>query len=344
MSERRSPLYELTRARTLEFIRTPEAMFWTFIFPVLLALAIGFAFREKAPDRIAVGVVAGPRAAESLRALSVSPALLPRAYSLADGREALRTGKISLLVQTDPLVYNFDPTRPDSRVARLEADLALQTAAGRRNPLTSSEREVTEPGARYIDFLVPGLLGLNLMGTGMWGIGFSIVMARTRKLLKRLVATPMRKSHFMLAQIFSRLLFLVMEVVVLLGFGRWIFGVAIRGSHLLLALVCLLGAMTFAGLGLLVASRAETIEGVSGLMNFVMMPMWLLSGVFFSAERFPDAVQPLIKLLPLTSLNDALRAVINEGKSIDGIALELLILAVWAVLSFTVALKIFKWR
>jgi ABC-type multidrug transport system permease subunit len=178
----------------------------------------------------------------------------------------------------------------------------------------------------------------------MWGVGFSIVTARSKKLLKRLVATPMRRSDFLLSQVLSRMVFLVFEVVLLVGFGWWFFGVAVRGSLVLLALLSFLGALAFAGLGLLVASRAETIEGVSGLMNFVMLPMWLLSGVFFSAERFPDAVQPLINALPLTALNDALRAVINEAAPLPAIAGEVAILIGWSVASFGVALKIFKWR
>jgi ABC-2 type transport system permease protein len=341
----RSPLYELTRARTLEFIRTPEAMFWTFMFPVLLALAIGFAFREKPPDRIPVGVVSGPAAELMSRELETSPALLSKVYRYEQGRAALRSGKISLLVTPgQPVKYTYDPTRPDSRVARLEANTVLQQSAGRRDPLATSDQTVLEQGSRYIDFLIPGLLGLSLMGTGMWGVGFSIVTARTRKLLKRLVATPMRKSHYMLAQVLSRMIFLVFEVIVLIGFGWWFFGVAVRGSFVVLALTCVLGALAFAGLGLLVASRVETIEGVSGLMNFVMLPMWLLSGVFFSAERFPGWLQPMINALPLTALNDALRLVINEAAPLPRVGPELAILIFWSVASFGVALKIFRWR
>jgi len=340
-----SPLWQLTLSRTREFIRTPEAMFWVFAFPILLALALGFAFREKPPDRIPVGVQEGVTAGRLQSVLAKSPALISRVYKESEGREALRTGRISLLVvPSSPATYRFDPTRPDSRVARLEVNTALQQGAGRQDPLAVRDEKVTEQGARYIDFLMPGLLGLNLMGTGMWGVGFSIVTARTRKLLKRLVATPMRKSHYLLAQIMSRLVFLVPEISVLVAFGWVVFGVVVHGSLLALALVSFIGAMAFAGIGLLVSSRAETIEAVSGLMNLVMIPMWLASGVFFSAERFPDAIQPLIRALPLTALNDALRAVINEGKPLQAIAPQLVVLSLWAVVSFLIALRIFKWR
>lgn len=339
------PLYELTIARTKEFAREPEAIFWVFAFPVLLALALGFAFREKAPDRIPIGVLQrGPSTAGVEQSLRSSPALIVRVFDDASGREALRTGKISLLVDPQPLGFRFDATRPDARIARLEANDAIQRAAGQRDVIEAREEAVSEKGSRYIDFLLPGLLGMNLMGTGMWGIGFSIVNARTKKLLKRLIATPMRRSHYLLAQMLSRFFFLVAEVVILVGFGWLFFDVSVRGSILLLALTCTIGAMAFAGLGLLVASRAQTIEAVSGLMNFVMLPMWLCSGVFFSAERFPDAAQPFIQILPLTALNDALRAVMLEGRGLGTVGVELVVLVLWGVATFALAVKIFRWR
>ena len=340
-----SPLAELTLARLREFLREPEALFWVFAFPVLLALALGLAFRGKEPEKIPVGVAAGPRAGATAAALERSPALLPRVYEAGAGREALRTGRISLLVEDDGgPVYRFDPTRPDARAARLEVDDALQRAAGRPDPLRPREARVEEPGSRYIDFLVPGLLGLNLMGTSMWGLGFSIVTARTKKLLKRLAATPMRRGEYLLAQMLARLLFLVLEVAILVGFAVLAFDVEVRGSVAALAFVSLLGAAAFAGIGLLVAARARTIEGVSGLMNLVMLPMWLLSGTFFSWERFPDAVHPFIRALPLTALNDALRAVMIEGRPLVSLGIELGVLLVSGLVSFLVAVRVFRWQ
>jgi len=341
----RPAIVELTSARTKEFIRETEAIFWVFGFPLILALALGFAFREKAPDRIPVGVVSGPEASQRLAALQKSPVLAPRIVSEADGRDALRHGKVSLLIDGgDAVIYRFDPTRPDSRTARQEADDALQTAAGRRNVIVAREEFVHEQGARYIDFLIPGLLGMNLMGTGMWGMGFTIANARMKKLLKRLVATPMRKSQYLIAQFLSRLIFLTLEVIVLVAFGWIVFGVRVNGSLTLLAVLCLVGGYAFSGLGLLTASRARTLEGVSGLMNLIMMPMWLCSGVFFSYERFPDKVKPLIRALPLTMLNDALRAVINDAAPLTRVAPQIALLAVWGLATFAIGLKIFRWQ
>jgi ABC-2 type transport system permease protein len=346
MSRRRySPLLELTVSRAKEFLREPEAVFWVFAFPVLLAVALGFAFRAKGPDQIPVGVVAASEADATMAALKSSPVLLPRSFSAAEGREALRTGRISLLVEPGPPVtFLFDETRPDSRIARLEADDVLQRAAGRKEAVAVRSEKIEEKGSRYIDFLSPGLLGMNLMGTGIWSIAFSVTTARNRRILKRLVATPMHKSHYLLAQIFGRLMFLLPEIVFLVGVGWLFFDVAVRGSLLLLLLLCLLGAMTFCGMGLLCASRVTTIEGASGLANLIMLPMWVLSGVFFSSERFPDVVQPFINLLPLTALNQALRGVINEGLGPAGILPQLAVLAAWGVVSFAVALKIFRWK
>ncbi|MBV8201284.1 MAG: ABC transporter permease [Acidobacteria bacterium] len=361
MSDRPSPLLQLTLSRYREFVREPEALFWVFAFPLLLAVALGLAFRDKEPDRIPVGVASGAGADRAAAALARSPVLLVKTMPPGDAREALRTGRISLLIEPgEPAagaagtagaaasrrawIFRFDQTRPDSRIARLEAQDALQRAAGRADPLAMRSELVTEKGSRYIDFLIPGLLGLNLMGTGIWSLAFGITTARQKQLLKRLVATPMRRSHYLLAQVLGRLVFLLPEMVVLVGVGWLLFGVAVRGSLWMLLVTSLVGAMTFCGMGLLIASRARTVEGASGLANLVMLPMWLLSGVFFSSERFPGRVQPLIRALPLTALNDALRGIFTEGWRLPAVAARLAIVAAWGIASFLLALRIFRWR
>ena len=342
------PLVALTKARLLEFLREPEALFWVFAFPIIMAVVLGFAFRDRPPDPAPVGVVEGASAPELSAALAHSGTVRPRAYaSLAQGREDLRTGKITLLVEEAPgrgLTYHFDPTRPDARLARLEVDAAIQAARGRRDPSPAVEDRIHEKGSRYIDFLLPGILGLNLMGTGIWGIGFSIVNARLKKTLKLMVATPMRKSDYLLAQMLSRFVFLIVEVGLILVFGVVAFQVPIRGTLAALSAVTVLGALCFAGIGLLVVSRARTLEAASGLMNLVMVPMWLLSGVFFSSERFPSAVRPLIRSLPLTAVNDALRAIMLEGRGLATLGVELAVIVLWGLVSFGVALKIFRWQ
>jgi len=248
------------------------------------------------------------------------------------------------VVPGDPVVYRYDSTRTESGLARLEVDDVLQRARGRTDLVAVRDDRAVAPGSRYIDFLIPGLLGMNLLGSGIWGVGFSVVQARQRKLLKRYMATPMRRSHYLLSFILSRLVFLIVEVVALVGFGWLLFGVAVRGSFASLGGITLLGSFAFAGLGLLVASRARTIEGVSGLMNLVMLPMWILSGTFFSYSRFPNAMIPFVKALPLTALNDALRAVMIDGAAITTLGTPIAIVVAWGAVSFVVALKIFRWR
>jgi ABC-2 type transport system permease protein len=341
----RGPLMELTLARVRELVREPEAVFWVFVFPILLAGILGLAFRNRPPDVLPVAVVDGLHAEARVAALAASPHVEPHRLGDAEARQALARGRVVLVVTADdPPTYVYDATQSESRTARLAVDAALQDASGRAAAFTPRDREVVEPGARYVDFLVPGLLGMNLMGTGMWGIGFSLVVARNGNLLKRLIAAPVRRSHLLGAQLTSRLLFLVPEAGALLLFAWAVLGVPVRGSILLLIGVSLLGALTFSGLGLLAAARPRTIEGVSGLMNLVMVPMWIFSGIFFSTERFPDGMQPFVQALPLTALNDALRAVMLDGSGLVPILPDLGILAVWGTLSFAVALKVFRWQ
>jgi ABC-2 type transport system permease protein len=351
MSDRRrwveQPLVQLTRVRYREFFREPEAVFWVFIFPVLLAAGLGIAFRNRAPERTIVAVVQRQVADTSLAgALRRGVDLEIRVMSDSAAHEALRTGDVALVAvpANGGVEYRYDDTRPESRTARLLADDALQRAEGRRDPVPVGDRLVRERGARYIDFLIPGLLGMNLMGSGIWGLGFAIVDARKKRLLKRLIATPMSRWQYLASFALSRLTLLFVEVGLLLGFAVLVFGVPLRGSLPLLVLICLMSSLSFAALGLLIASRAQTMEGASGLMNLVMLPMWIFSGVFFSASRFPEVIQPLIQALPLTAVIDALRANILRGAGWQTVAPELGIIAVWLVASFFLALKLFRWR
>lgn len=343
---RLNEIRELTRVRVVLFFREPEAIFWVFIFPLVLAAVLGFAFRSAGVEPSKVAVVQGEGIQRLLEAFQRDEDLDVEVYE--DRQEAfdkLRKAAVDALIEPgDPPRLAFDPNRAEAATARLRVQRALTLAMDGGVDAPLGLEPVTETGSRYVDFLFPGLLGMNLMGTGMWGIGFAIADVRRRKFLKRLMVTPMRRSSFFLSFILSRLVFLFLEIVILVSFGRWVLGVPFEGDLISFSIVCLLGAITFAGLGILVASRVRTIEGVSGLMNLVMMPMWLASGVFFSYERFPDAIHPVLRLLPLTGLIDALRAIMIDGESIWQQGPESALLAGWCVLSFLVALKIFRWE
>jgi ABC-type multidrug transport system permease subunit len=335
-------------ARLKEMYREPEVIFWVFIFPILLALGLGIAFRNKPADVSRVVLVAGPEAAQVMDLVRTASAAGTVHVDLLPAAEAFnqfRLGKYDLVVtpRGAGFEYLYDPARPESVLARSITDDALQAAAGRKNSVPSSTRVSSEPGARYIDFLIPGLLGMNLMNSGMWGIGFALVDLRQRKLLKRFVASPMRRSDFLLAMASSRLVLMMIELVLLLGFGMLVFHMRVAGSWASILIISSLGALCFGGVGLLTASRAQKIETVSGLINLVMMPMWILSGVFFSYERFPALLHPLIKALPLTALNDALRTAILEGAPIAHQSGRLLVLGLWGVLSYLLALRWFRW-
>jgi ABC-type multidrug transport system permease subunit len=337
-----SSLYQLTMVRFRLLLREPEAIFWIFIFPILLAVGLGIAFRNRPADVLQVGATT-PQLAQ---ALAADKGLTATTMDEAAGSRALATGNILLLAiqRPDGVTYKFDDTNPDARTARLLADRAIQTAAGQRDAVRAANELVHETGARYIDFVVPGLLGMNLMGSAMWGLGFSIVEARQKKLLKRLVASPMPRWEYLASFLLSRLLMLVIEVVLFLGFAWLAFGVPFRGSLWQLGLLCVMTSLAFSALGLLVASRARTMEAVSGLMNLVMLPMWILSGVFFSATRFPAAIQPLVRALPLTAAIDAMRGNMLQGMNLGQLIVPVGILLAWFLVPFAVSLRIFRWR
>lgn len=346
--ERSHPLAQLVISRVKEFWREPAAIFWVYAFPLMMMVALGLAFRNRPVEQVAVDVVRGGGQAERIvAALEGDPRFRVERCDDAECRRRLRVGRSDLLITGDAegggYVYHFDPTKPASVLARQMADDVLQRAAGRDDVVAVSNQEVTEPGGRYIDFLVPGLVGMGLLGGGLWGVGFAIVDLRIRKLLKRFLATPMRPRQLLGSIMISRLLFTIPEVLVLLVFARYVFGVRNFGSDWLLLLLIVLGAVEFAGIGLLVACRAQTLETVSGLLNLVMLPLWIGSGIFFPVERFPEAMQPLLAALPLTPLISSMRAVMLEGASLAAVLPQIAIVAAWGVVSFALALRWFRW-
>lgn len=339
-----SALWHLFMARVRSFYREPSVLFWAFGFPMLLAVALGIAFRNQPPDPVDVGVssACGP---DVRAALEADPDVRMHALSDADAGRALRTGAVALIVDCDGArAYRFDPTRPESRLARLVAHDALERGAGRIDRTRPDERRVTEAGARYIDFLIPGLIGSNIMSAGLWGLGFTLVDMRVRKLLKRLAATPMRRTDFLLSFLLVRALLALIELPAMLLFAWLAFGVTVHGSIPLLIGVAVLGSLVFGGVGVLVAARAQNTQTISGLINLVSMPMYLCSGVFFSAAKFPAVMQPVVRALPLTALIDALRGVMTDGEGLTAIAPRLAVFLAWGVVAFAVAVKGFRWR
>jgi ABC-type multidrug transport system permease subunit len=369
-SPKQHPLWQLSLMRWRIFVREPSALFWTYGFPVVLALTLGVAFRNRPPEPVEVAVEASPGCENWRDALATNSQVHVRWLNAQEAHEALRSGKVSVVVGREesrneplshalspsdgergsaltrgsPRVYHFDPTRPESRIARAIVDDVLQRAEGRADVTPVRDQLVTEPGSRYIDFLIPGLLGFNLMQSGLWGVGFVIVDMRVRKLIKRMMATPVSRADFLLSFVLVRGLFLLGELPVLLCFAYWAFHVPIRGSIILIAGLCALGSLMFAGMGLLIGSRAQNTHTVAGLVNAVTLPMLVTSGVFFSAARFPEVVQPIIRLLPLTALIEAVRTVMLDGVGIVEVGGQVWIMLAWGLISFVIALRIFRWQ
>jgi ABC-type polysaccharide/polyol phosphate export permease len=340
-----SPILELTLARLREFVREPEALFWTFLFPIVMSVAMAIAFPAGGAQTVRVGIPPGSGADALRQSLSSVKDVVIKEVPAGDQLRALRNGEVHLIVEPgSPPTYRFDPMRDESRLARLVVDDVLQGSSGRRDSWHAKEDLIAIPGSRYVDWLIPGIICLGIMNNGLWSIGFMTVQARLRKLLKRLAASPMRRRDYLMAPVFARLVFLAPEVAVPLIFGAIAFSMPIRGGLASIGLVALAGALMWGAIGLLMGSRVRTFEAASGLLNLISVPMWVLSGVFFAASNFPDAAQPVIQVLPLTALVDAMRAVVLEGSSLAAIWHELAIMAGWTIVPFAVALRIFKWR
>jgi ABC-type multidrug transport system permease subunit len=362
-----NPLAQLILSRVREFLREPAAIFWVYGFPLVLALILGTAFRNRPVEAIKIDVVttdATRTEAEQLaeRWREKDPRLKVELHPEEEALDRLRTAKTSLVLTPDPAAparYRVvtDDNQPGSVLAKAAVDTLTLREANPSAAVPEAVQMAEASGGRYIDFLFPGLIGTNLMGGGLFGVGFLIVDMRVRKLLKRYLATPMKKSDFMLSIMLSRLLFVFTEIGVMLAAAHIpYFGVTVHGNWVVLLLLIVLGGGCFSGIGLLVASRVRTLETASGLMNAFMLPQWLVSGVFFSADTFPAFLQPLIKLLPLTALNNGLRAVINDGGGFEALVLPpggqwhdvlfspLVVLGAWGGIGFVGAIKLFKWR
>jgi ABC-2 type transport system permease protein len=343
---RPNPVAQLTLMRLREIGREPGILFWAFGFPVLLSLALGIAFRSRGPEPVVVGALPGIDAA--VHAALASAQIRVRDLDAAAAERELRAGRVNLLLLPaapgQPLGYRFDPARLEARTARATVNSVLQRAAGQTEPRPVRDEEVHEPGSRYIDFLIPGLIAMNLMSGSMWGVAWVIVHMRTRKLLKRLLAAPMKRRHLMYSLGLARLVVIPIELVFILVFARVFFSVEVAGSYLALVVVAFAGSAAFAAIAIAVACRAQNTETVAGLMNLVMLPMFITSGVFFAWSNFPDALQPVIRALPLTAMCDGMRAVMIDGAGLVGVAPSLLVLALWGVPAFVLGLRYFRWN
>lgn len=334
----------VVRTTFREFWRTPEAVFWTYGFPMVMTIVLGFSFQPKPSPPVAVAIVAGPDAAAMREVLAPRPRLAVEVLDAAEADRALARGRVALLVRGTPAapVLRADPARPETELAQLLVERALRDAkdGAASPPVIEAENRA---GSRYVDFLVPGLIGLNLLGAGMWGVGYNLVNLRTQHLLRRLFVTPMRPSEFLLGFMIGRFALVLPEAAAVAAFGSLVWGVPFRGSWLAFLVLVSVGGFAFSGLGCLLASRARTLEGIGGLMNACSLPMWVVGGVFFENARLEGVMRWIAEVLPLTHLNRALRDVMLEPAGLFDVAVPLGALLAFGLATFALAMRWFRW-
>ncbi len=364
------PLFQLILINYREFVREPGIVFWSIIFPVLMSWVLGVAFtnRENTTQTVAVVKSANNHNSQLDRFLEntqanitlndtsrleyhktiSNPKLGKTTYRflMVNWDEAmimLKRGQTSIIIdaQHDSLLYHFDPMNPEARLNYITLSLLIKNESLIED--AQSIRILEKTGTRYIDFLVPGLMAMGIMNSFLWGISYALIEMRAKKLLRRMIATPMKKSEYLFSHFVARVSLALFEAAILYFFARFYFRIQIQGSILALLMIFLAGNICFTGLGILMASRTSSSRVGTGLINFVSLPMTVLSGIFFSYHNFPDFVIPFIQKLPLTMLADSMRSIFIEGTGIIENLPEFFILSGLGLICFIIGLRIYKW-
>jgi ABC-type multidrug transport system permease subunit len=367
-------LWQLIAAQFREIIREPGVLFWGILFPILMSLGLGLAFTKKGEVTRKIGVISDSRVYENptlssflMNNCEKNPSPKQGSwkcrYVIKDEKlgnsvflfydlkweeatRLLKRGTMNVLVAAsgDSVEYHFDPMNSDAELTYLKLGNIISKGKLPETGNNSEIRPLTVTGTRYIDFLVPGLITMGVMMSCMWGISYGIIEKRSKKLLRRLVATPMRKSHFLIALITVRVVMNFIESFALLIFALLAFRIKIQGDITALILIYLAGNIAFAGIAVFVSSHTSNTEVGNGLINFVVMPLMVLSGIFFSYQNFPEWSLGVIKNLPLTMMTDGFRSILNEGSGMPQVILPIIILTATGALFFSAGLKIFKWH
>ncbi|HYG41004.1 MAG TPA: ABC transporter permease [Cytophagales bacterium] len=336
-------LLKLIIIQIKDFIREPEILFWSILFPIGISGVLGLAFMQKEELVREVAFVSHNRGSVEAYENRLNSELFK--FDKSSEEEALlkiKRGEIQLYIKEDPsgtISYHFDPVNAEAQLTYLMLEKELTKEKSEERPTV----EITTTGNRYIDFLIPGLLALGIMNSCIWGIGWNLIDSRIKKLLRRMVATPMKKSTFLTAQMITRLMVSFCEGLILFVFAHLFFGVEIQGSIPGLILIFVSGTFAFAGIAILISSRAENAQVGNGLINAIVLPLTIVSGVFFSYHNFPDWIENLVRFLPLTILADNIRAIFNEGASITSVLLPSFFLLITGFVTFIAGLRIYKW-
>lgn len=367
-SIRNNQLYQLFKTQFLLTIREPEVLFWGMIFPVLISIGLGLAFTQQQETKFNVILVEKDHTQlDSLLTIYATVEHNKKgefynwkisnettgntSFRFTDGDWesaiiSLKRGEADVII-TDSLgspVYHFDPHNSQSQLAYMKLTALVMSPEASMNTASEDIKPLTLMGVRYIDFLVPGLITFGLMSSIMWGISYTIIERRSQKLLRRMVATPMKKSYFLFSLMFVRILMNVVESLILFFFAWLIFDIQIQGNIGALVVLFLAGNIAFTGIAILVASRTTKTEVGTGWINAVQMPMMLLSGIFFSYHNFPEWSIGAIKLLPLTALTDGVRSIFNEGAGWVEVIYPTCVLSALGFICFVIGMKLFRWN
>jgi ABC-type multidrug transport system permease subunit len=334
-----------------EFYREPEVLFWSVLFPLALSAILGFAFSQQGMKKSSVAIIDNAYTPTHtgialLREQSLDSVSKRQINLLVTQQDQaflkLKRGEVALVLQpaeSNSFIYHFDPANEEAYLQYLLLEKKLQSPQGP----PSTVEAVSTPGSRYIDFLIPGMIAFGLMNSCIWGIGWNLIELRIKKLLRRMVATPMSKTEFLLAYFTTRLMITFFENILLLLLAFLLFDLRIQGGMLTVFLLFIAGNIAFGGMAILIAARPERNQVGSGIINFITLAMTILSGVFFSYTNFPEWAVKIIRYVPLTLLADGFRSVFNEAADFPQIAMQVLLLLGYGVLSFIVGLRMFKW-
>lgn len=342
-------LREQIKCRWREFRREPSAFYWVVFMPIMWMVVLGYAFSEPRPEVYGVGWIknsAGEQSTEILQAIKDNSNIRLREGSEAELMTLMQRGELNLIVSTElnePLTYQYDPSNPEAQRAKRYVNDVIQESAGRVDLLQTQEKRIEAVGNRYVDFLIPGLLGLSIMTSSLFGVGMTIVSNRKENLLKRYLATPMQPREYVISHLAGRGFVLVAEFAAVMLAGFLLFRFQVHGNYLSYIAFAILGSAAFTAIAILCASRTNSIPMVSGITNLISLPMMMLSGVFFSKNNFPDWLRTFSEFLPLTALNDGFRKIALEGQGLSNLGFESAVLGVYLLIASISAVKLFKW-
>jgi ABC-type multidrug transport system permease subunit len=325
----------ILKARNIEFFRDRASLSWNLIFPILLLVGFAFVFSGDGKSLYKIGFLHAQ--SEKYDIENIKYLEFVRYEDTEQALKKLRQHKIDLLLDFQLNIYWLNDTSPNGYIAE---KLLLQA----EQDVQWQKQSVSGRQIRYLDWVLPGILGMNMMFSCLFGVGYVIVRYRKSMVLKRLSATPVNAFEFLFAQVISRL-FIVLFISSVIFIGcNWVFDFYMQGSYFDLLIIAVLGALSLISLGLLVASRIQSEELTGGLLNMVSWPMMIFSGVWFSLEGSPEIIQQISWFLPLTYLVDGARAVMTDGATLSDLSGHVTVMLIMTGVFLTLGSLSFRWQ